>query len=108
MLGFRGHFSTKSRRYSTTLTALRHARRDWRDSRLLAALGQTENGKVVRDEETVVIDGSDEETILVVGHWQYIGRGHSPGEAMYARTIATTSQRVDASPVLPHPTSLLL
>src|SRR5215216_6267636 len=26
MLGFGGHFSTKSRRYSTTLTALRHAR----------------------------------------------------------------------------------
>lgn len=26
MLGFRGHFSTKSRRYSTTLGALRDAR----------------------------------------------------------------------------------
>jgi hypothetical protein len=24
----------------------------------------------------------------VMGHWQYIGRGHSPGEAIYARTIA--------------------
>ena len=33
--------------------------------------------------------GSDEDTILVLGHWQYIGRGHSPGEAIYARTIAT-------------------
>jgi integrase len=30
MLGFRGHFSTKSRRYSTTLGALRDARADWR------------------------------------------------------------------------------
>ncbi|MCM3846354.1 hypothetical protein ND486_09145 [Pseudonocardia sp. DR1-2] len=29
MLGFAGHFSTRSRRYSTTLTALRQARRDW-------------------------------------------------------------------------------
>jgi hypothetical protein len=29
-----------------------------------------------------------EETILVMGQWQYTGRGHSPGEAIYARTIA--------------------
>jgi hypothetical protein len=28
MLGFRGHFASKSRRYSTTLGRLRHARRD--------------------------------------------------------------------------------
>lgn len=30
MLGYRGHFATKSRRYSTTMRALRTARRDWR------------------------------------------------------------------------------
>jgi hypothetical protein len=29
MLGYRGHFATKSRRYSTTLRALRAARADW-------------------------------------------------------------------------------
>ena len=29
MLGYRGHFATKSRRYSTTMRALRAARRDW-------------------------------------------------------------------------------
>jgi hypothetical protein len=29
MLGYRGHFTTKSRRYSTTMRALRAARRDW-------------------------------------------------------------------------------
>lgn len=29
MLGFRGHFSTKSRRYSVTLGALRRARARW-------------------------------------------------------------------------------
>src|SRR6185503_7187851 len=33
MLGFGGHFSTKSRRYSTTLGALRQARTDWREDR---------------------------------------------------------------------------
>jgi hypothetical protein len=30
MLGYRGHFATKSRRYSTTMCALRAARRDWK------------------------------------------------------------------------------
>jgi len=29
MLGYRGHFATKSRRYSTTMRALRRERRDW-------------------------------------------------------------------------------
>jgi hypothetical protein len=29
MLGYRGHFATKSRCYSTTTRALRAARRDW-------------------------------------------------------------------------------
>jgi hypothetical protein len=33
-------------------------------------------------------DKAEEETILVVGSWQYMGRGHSPCEAIYARTIA--------------------
>jgi hypothetical protein len=30
MLGYRGHFATKSRRYSTTMRALRTARRNWK------------------------------------------------------------------------------
>ena len=29
MLGYRGHFATKSRRYSTTMRALRATRRNW-------------------------------------------------------------------------------
>ncbi|MEU8924993.1 replication initiator [Kitasatospora sp. NPDC048545] len=33
MLGFRGHFSTKTRNYSTTLAELRQARADWQRSR---------------------------------------------------------------------------
>ena len=87
MLGFKGHFSTRSRCYSTTLTALRHARRDWRDQRLLAGLGRLGEGKVFRHDE-LFNDQEDEETVLIIGHWQYIGRGHSPGEAIFARTIA--------------------
>jgi len=38
MLGYRGHFATKSRRYSTTLRALRHARADWHRRRHLTQL----------------------------------------------------------------------
>jgi hypothetical protein len=30
MLGYRGHFATKSRRYSTTMRALRATRRNWK------------------------------------------------------------------------------
>jgi hypothetical protein len=53
MLGFRGHFSTKSRKYSVTLGRLRQARA--RFARLLA---------------------DDEETTLVVdGSWSYVGTG---------------------------------
>jgi hypothetical protein len=90
MLGFRGHFSTKSRRYSTTLTCLRQARQDWRNSRLVAALSYREGTHVQRPNEHGQDDASvgQEETILVTAQWQYIGRGHSPGEAIYARTIA--------------------
>ncbi len=34
MLGFRGHFATKSRRYSTTLGAIRRERSDYRRRQL--------------------------------------------------------------------------
>ncbi|MEU3278235.1 replication initiator [Streptomyces antibioticus] len=37
MLGFRGHFSSKSRAYSTTLGALRDVRRAWRTAQAEAA-----------------------------------------------------------------------
>lgn len=42
MLGFRGHFSTKSRSYSTTLGALRDARRAWRTEQARAHAGLPE------------------------------------------------------------------
>ena len=31
---------------------------------------------------------NEEESVLVIGHWRYAGRGYSPGEAVYAATIA--------------------
>ncbi|WP_250563570.1 replication initiator [Sphaerisporangium fuscum] len=72
MLGFRGHFSTKSRRYSTTLGALRAARVDH-----------------MRDEETSTgrLPLFDEDTVLVVAHWEYAGRGLSAGEQVIASAI---------------------
>jgi hypothetical protein len=72
MLGFRGHFSTKSRSYSTTLGALRDARRVWRTEQARAHSGLPE---------------SDPTTTLVVGHWDYLGSGYSPGGALLAAHV---------------------
>ncbi|WP_186777785.1 replication initiator protein RepSA [Streptomyces salinarius] len=73
MLGFRGHFSSKSRRYSTTLGALRQSRADYRAAQEHAALA---------------LDGREPDTVLVLTDWQYAGHGHSPGESVLADTIA--------------------
>jgi hypothetical protein len=64
-LGWRGHTSTKSRRYSTTLAALRQARSDHRAA-----------------ERGALQEGSRPEGVQTVrdGDWRYVGRGHRPGE----------------------------
>ncbi|MEU2569034.1 replication initiator protein RepSA [Streptomyces althioticus] len=77
MLGFRGHFSTKSRRYSTTLGELRQARADYRAAQEHAALG---------------LDDQEPDTVLVLADWQYAGHGHTPGESALAATIARDLQ----------------
>ncbi|WP_157251984.1 replication initiator [Nonomuraea typhae] len=58
MLGFGGHFSTRSRHYGPTLAALRTARQDH-----------------------VKHEG------YVVAHWQYAGRGHSESDAILAAAL---------------------
>ncbi|WP_449350902.1 replication initiator protein RepSA [Streptomyces shaanxiensis] len=73
MLGFRGHFSTKSRRYSTTLGALRQTRADYRAAQQREALG--------------LPDPDDEATTLTLAHWSYAGHGHTPGESWLAANI---------------------
>ncbi|MFM9368397.1 replication initiator protein RepSA [Streptomyces sp. Da 82-17] len=75
MLGFRGHFSTKSRRYSTTLGALRQVRADYRAAQHRAALGLPDP------------DDVPEETTLTLAHWSYAGHGHTPGESWLAANI---------------------
>ncbi|MGW7753357.1 replication initiator [Streptomyces violaceusniger] len=69
MLGFRGHFSTKSRRYSTTLGALRDARAAWRRAQATAT------------------DTGPDETTLVLAHWVYAGTGLTPAEEWLTATI---------------------
>ncbi|MFI5884901.1 replication initiator [Streptomyces sp. NPDC051554] len=69
MLGFRGHFSTKSRRYSTTLGALRTARADWRRAQVVPPVPQ------------------DGETTLVLAHWMFAGTGLSTAETWLAASL---------------------
>ncbi|MFJ9966420.1 replication initiator protein RepSA [Streptomyces avermitilis] len=74
MLGFRGHFSTKSRRYSTTLGALRQVRADYRARQQREALGLPD-------------PDAPEATTLTLAHWTYAGHGHTPGESWLAANI---------------------
>lgn len=76
MLGFRGHFSTKSRRYSTTLGALRQVRADYRARQERQTRGLPD------------VDDTEEGSTLVLAHWTYAGHGHTPGEALLAQSIA--------------------
>jgi len=74
-LGFRGHFATKSRGYSTTLTALRRARHDWRiraGNPLRAALAGDQAVTNIGDDGSADVD---EESTLVIKTWQYAGMG---------------------------------
>jgi hypothetical protein len=62
MLGFRGHFLTKSQRYSITFSTIRGERRTFQH---LAAL------------ETAGIDPG---TVLVINHWKHTGNGYRTDE----------------------------
>ncbi|GAA3148201.1 replication initiator [Nonomuraea salmonea] len=66
MLGFRGHFSTRSRAYSTTLGAIRQERTDYRHDQLRVA---------------GLLPETDAST-LVLAHWTFAGQGYSPGESL--------------------------
>lgn len=77
MLGFRGHFSSKSRRYSTTLGALRQTRADYRADQEREARG---------------LDDTEPDTVLVLTSLQYAGHGHTPGESALAASIARDLQ----------------
>ncbi|MFD8504261.1 replication initiator protein RepSA [Streptomyces sp. NPDC059687] len=80
MLGFRGHFSTKSRQYSTTLGTLRQERADYRAAQEREALGLD------------ALEDREPDTVLVLTDWQYTGHGHTPGESALAASIARDLQ----------------
>mgnify|MGYP004619142823 CR=1 FL=1 len=67
MLGFRGHWSTKSRRYSTTMTVLRRARVAFAKRR--------------RAKDGVPLDAwdrpEDDDQVVIVASWAYVGAGYA-------------------------------
>lgn len=87
MLGFRGHFATKSRRYSTTLGRLRGARRRWQ----LAQLRKDRHGPAVEVDQAEDLDG--EATTLVIGSWTFAGIGWATaGDAALAAESAALAR----------------
>jgi hypothetical protein len=83
MLGFGGHWSTKSRRYSTTFTVLRRARvafakrRRARDGVPLDAWGRPE----------------DDQAVIIVASWVYVGSGYdTEGERWLALSAAARAR----------------
>jgi hypothetical protein len=83
MLGFRGHWQTKSRRYSTTMTVLRRARVAYARRR--------------RHGEAVPLDAwdrpEDDELVEAVASWAYAGRGYqTQGEAWLALSAAARAR----------------
>ena len=83
MLGFRGHFSSKSPSYSTTLGALRKVRADFRAEQSRADLRERLLAKGLPD-----LDDLPEAETLVLAHWVYAGSGLTPGESLLAAGIA--------------------
>ena len=85
MLGFRGHFASKSRRYSLTLGTLRRARR--RAQALIADHRAAGRPLDLAALEADLLADDQDETTLVIGHWTYAGTGW----ATEAQTILATA-----------------
>lgn len=112
MLGFRGHFSIRTRHYSTTLTHLCAERTAWR-SRQGHAEERPDDGRSVIDQQTGPSDHADliaghtdpdnghrarsgrcagTDRTLVIAHWQYAGSGLLPELAHLADLLAAAPQ----------------
>jgi len=116
MLGFRGHFSTRTRHYSTTLTHLRAERTTWRtrqdDLQERADVSQPVTDRSSdRDDRTDLTAGHTgadtghrsghrtesgqrgrTDTTLVISHWQYTGSGLLPELAHLVDLLAATAK----------------
>lgn len=76
-LGFRGHFATKSRRYSVTLGQLRRARQ-----RAQARIAEANRAGIridLRQLEAELLAEDADETTVVIGFWTYAGSGWANG-----------------------------
>jgi hypothetical protein len=81
MLGFRGHFATKSRRYSVTLGRLRGERRSWRQR-------HSPTHRPDLDDQD-----HDQTTLVVTGTWQFVGLGWlTIGDAALAASAAARAR----------------
>jgi hypothetical protein len=83
MLGFGGHWSTKSRRYSTTFTVLRRARVAFAKRR--------------RARDGIPLDAwdrpEDDQAVIVVASWVYVGSGYATeGERWLALSAAARAR----------------
>lgn len=115
MLGFRGHFTTKSRRFSVTLGALRQERADYRaaqssieqpspvespeqsasqerepeSTRRVISIDSATRRAVPTSEEIWKTAGGEAST-LVIGRWRFLGLGYlTPGDALLAAHART-------------------
>ncbi|WRZ91982.1 replication initiation protein [Streptomyces sp. NBC_01007] len=84
MLGFRGHFSTKSRAYSVTLGALRQERTDHNEARTRERAAEA--GHPLPDPDTV----------LVLSHWRFAGTGLTDAESWLAQIRPSPATSPDA------------
>jgi hypothetical protein len=79
MIGFRGHFASKSRRYSTTLGAIRGERRAYRQRQA------AEHARELLPEE--------QDTTLVVARWEFAGTGYlTTGDTALALSAAARAR----------------
>jgi hypothetical protein len=75
MLGYRGHFATKSRRYSTTMRALRAARRDW------------------KRRQHPIAERHGDKTVTTLTDLEWAGRGwRTAGDALLALSAAARAR----------------
>jgi hypothetical protein len=79
MLGYGGHFSSKSRRYSVTLTELRQARADHAAQAARQADGRPEP--------------DPNRNTITIGQWKYLGNGLKYGEHFWAEQARDRVQK---------------
>jgi hypothetical protein len=81
MAGFRGHFASKSRRYSTTLGAIRGERRAFQRRQAAERARQ------------LLVEHADDDTTLVVARWKVVGLGYlTAGDVALAASAAARAR----------------